>query len=78
MAVAGAGTRPFAQVTAIPEPVGDCWAAGVVPEAAGVAGHGSSKHLGKTQVLSGLQVAVPLVDQPFAQVTAIPEPVGDC
>jgi len=40
------------------EPVADSTADGVEPLAALVAGHGSSSHVGRFQVLSGLQVAV--------------------
>ena len=45
-------------MTIIPVPVADFGAEGVVPLAVVVAGHGSSMHVGRSQVLSGLQVAV--------------------
>jgi hypothetical protein len=68
---------PLAQVTSISVPVGDTAAIGVMPSAASVAGQGSSLQVGSVQVLSALQVAVSDVENPVAQVTAIPVPVGD-
>jgi hypothetical protein len=38
---------------------------------------GSSKQVGNDHVSSTLQVAVPVVDHPVAQVTAMSTPVGD-
>ena len=39
-------------------PVADSGAEGVVPSSVDVVGHGSSVHVGRIQLLSGLQVAV--------------------
>jgi hypothetical protein len=67
---------PLAQVTSISVPVGDNGAEGILTFAS-VAGQGSSLQVGSVQVLSALQVAVSDVENPVAQVTAIPAPVGD-
>jgi hypothetical protein len=60
---------PVAQVTAIPTPVGDTAADGVMPSAASVAGQGSSVQVGNVHVSSSLQVAVLVVEYPVAHVT---------
>ena len=46
----------------MPVPVGELGAKGVVPLAVGVVGHGSSVHVGRTQLLSRLQVALSVVE----------------
>ena len=60
----------------MPVPVADSSADGVVPIAVAVARQGSSMHVGRSHMLSALQVAVPDGDQPNSQVTGIPEPVA--
>jgi hypothetical protein len=68
---------PVSQVTVIPLPVFDPGADGVVPLAAAVAGQGWSPQVGNIHVPSTLQVAVPDVAYPAAQVTSTPLPVSD-
>jgi hypothetical protein len=57
-------------------PVGESGTPGV-PLCATVAGQGSSLQVGSVHVSSSLQVAVSVVENPGAQDTAIPVPVGD-
>jgi hypothetical protein len=65
--------NPIGQVASIPLPVGALGADGKVP--ASVGGQGSSLQVGNSHVSSALQTAVPVVEYPVAQVTAMPLPV---
>jgi hypothetical protein len=68
------GENPIGQVAAT-LPVGDFGTEGTLP--AGEPGHGSSTQVGSVHVSSALQVAVPVVEYPVSQSTAILLPVGD-
>ena len=46
----------------MPVPVADSFTEGVVPLAGPISGHGSSVHVGRTQLLLELQVAVAVVE----------------
>ena len=54
--------KPTSHLTEMPVPVADSTAEGVVPFAVDVAGHGSSVHVGRVQLLFGLHVAVSIVE----------------